>query len=210
MQTYPAVNQYMEFQLVMKKVKTKRNTVTKNGETFEILNEEEQAAEVTWTMVNWKKIQKNIFKLQKKIYKASADNDYCKMRKYQKMLLRSYEAKLLAVRKVTQDNKGKKTAGVDGVSSIRANQRFKLVESLKLSHKAKATRRVWIPKPNGEKRPLGIPTMYDRALQALVKMALEPEWEAFIKSKGKSQKSKGIKIRTTQFERRKLCLTFAF
>jgi len=78
MQTYPAVNRFMEFQLVMEKVKTKRNTVTKNGETFEILSDEEQAAEVTWTMVNWRKIQKNIFKLQKKIYKASADNDHCR------------------------------------------------------------------------------------------------------------------------------------
>ncbi len=178
MQTYPAVNRFVEFQLAMDKVKTKRNMVTKNGETFEILSEEEQSAEVTWSMIPWRKIEKDVFKLQKKIYKASADNDICKMRKYQKMLLRSYKAKLLAVRRVTQDNKGKKTAGIDGIKSVIASQRFTLVESLKLSHKAKATRRVWIPKSNGEKRPLGIPTMYDRALQALVKMALEPEWEA--------------------------------
>ncbi len=83
------------------------------------------------------------------------------------------------VRRVTQDNQGKKTAGVDGVKSLTPKQRLRLVGQLKLSRKCKPTRRVWIPKPGKqEKRPLGMPTMYDRALQALVKMALEPEWEA--------------------------------
>lgn len=74
---------------------------------------------------------------------------------------------------------GKKTAGIDGVKSLIPTQRLSLVAKLKLSHKAKPTRRVWIPKPGTEeKRPLGIPTMTDRAKQALVKLALEPEWEA--------------------------------
>jgi len=80
------------------------------------------------------------------------------------------------VRRVTQDNKG--TVGVDGVKSLSPVARMKLINKIKLGTRVKPTRRVWIPKPNGEERPLGIPTMYDRALQALVKLALEPEWEA--------------------------------
>ncbi|MFB2982113.1 reverse transcriptase domain-containing protein [Microseira sp. BLCC-F43] len=72
-----------------------------------------------------------------------------------------------------------KTAGVDGVKSLSPAARLELVRQLKLTGKSKPTRRVWIPKPGRkEKRPLGIPTMYDRALQAVVKAALEPEWEA--------------------------------
>lgn len=86
---------------------------------------------------------------------------------------------MLAVRRVTQDNQGKRTAGVDGVKSLTPKQRIELVSELRLNRKVKPTRRVWIPKPGTkEKRPLGIPVMYDRATQALIKLALEPQWEA--------------------------------
>ncbi len=95
--------------------------------------------------------------------------------------MKSWSAKCLAVRRVTQDNQGKKTAGVDGVKALTPKQRLELVGQLKVSNKAKPARRVWIPKPGrDEKRPLGIPVMYDRALQGLVKQALEPEWEAYM------------------------------
>jgi RNA-directed DNA polymerase len=88
-------------------------------------------------------------------------------------------AKLLSVRRISQDNQGKKTAGVDGVKSLTPRQRLLLTRELKLGTKVNPTRRVWIPKPGkDEMRPLGIPTMKDRALQGLVKLALEPEWEA--------------------------------
>jgi RNA-directed DNA polymerase len=97
----------------------------------------------------------------------------------QKTLIKSYYNRLLSVRKVTQDNSGKKTAGVDKVKSLTPKQRLELAKNLTLGNKSKPIRRVWIPKPGKEeKRPLGIPVMRDRAAQALAKAALEPEWEA--------------------------------
>lgn len=134
---------------------------------------------VNWKDTNWKKFQRHVYRLQKRIFKASQRGDVGTMRRLQKLLMKSYAAKCLAVRRVTQDNQGKSTAGVDGVKSLTPKQRLELVETLKLGTKARATRRVMIPKPGkAEKRPLGIPTMADRALQCLVKLALEPEWEA--------------------------------
>jgi hypothetical protein len=91
----------------------------------------------------------------------------------------SWSAKLLAVRRVTQDNRGKKTAGIDGVKSMTAKQRLRLAQTLTLEGTASPVRRAWIPKPGTpDKSPLGIPTMTDRARQTVVKYALEPEWEA--------------------------------
>lgn len=132
-----------------------------------------------WRDINWRKVERYVFKLQKRIYAASRCGNVKLVRKLQKTLMRSWSNRVLSVRRVTQENQGKKTAGVDGIKSLSPEARMKLVGQLKLTGKSKPTRRVWIPKPGiDEKRPLGIPTMYDRALQAVVKAAIEPEWEA--------------------------------
>ena len=132
-----------------------------------------------WKTINWRQAERYVFKLQKRIYAASRRGDVKQCRKLQKTLMRSWSNRVLAVRRVTQDNQGKKTAGVDGIKSLPPKARLELAGQLKLTGKSKPTRRVWIPKPGREeKRPLGIPTMYDRALQAVVKATLEPEWEA--------------------------------
>jgi len=134
---------------------------------------------VEWNEINWRKAERLTFKLQKRIFRASERGDVKAVRKLQKTLIRSWSAKCIAVRRVTQDNQGKNTAGVDGIKTLNPKQRMNLVGRLKLTNKVKPTRRVNIPKPGTtETRPLGIPTINDRALQALVKLALEPEWEA--------------------------------
>ncbi len=151
----------MEFLVAMKKSKTRGNPI------------------VEWANVNWRKLEKRVLKLQKRIYQASTRGDVKAVRRLQQTLLNSWSAKMLAVRKVTQENQGKSTPGVDGKVALTPTERFEMVEKLKLGHKSPATRRVWIPKPGKtEKRPLGIPTITERAKQALVKMVLEPEWEA--------------------------------
>jgi RNA-directed DNA polymerase len=132
-----------------------------------------------WKTINWRQAEKYVFKLQKRIYAASRRGDFKRVRKLQNILMRSWSNRTLAVRRVTVENRGKKTAGVDGVKSLSPEARLALIGQIKLTGKSKPTRRVWIPKPGkNEKRPLGIPTMHDRALQAVVKSALEPEWEA--------------------------------
>src|SRR4029450_2739301 len=132
-----------------------------------------------WNPIPWRKLEVRVFKLQRRIYQATTRGETQKARKLQKLLAASWSAKSLAVRRVTQENTGKKTAGVEGVQSLTPPQRRRLISAMNLHAPAKPVRRIWIPKPGKlEERPLGIPVMHDRATQALVKLAAEPEWEA--------------------------------
>jgi len=132
-----------------------------------------------WNAIPWRKLEVKVFKLQRRIYQATTRGEVQKAHRLQKLLASSWSAKSLAVRRVTQENTGKKTAGVDGMKSLTPPQRLKLISDMDLHTPVKPVRRVWIDKPGTpEKRPLGIPVMHDRATQALVKLAAEPEWEA--------------------------------
>lgn len=134
---------------------------------------------IAWKNIDWSLTENRIIKIQRRIYKASLNNDIGKVNFLQKILINSLDAKLLAVKRVTTENIGRKTVGIDNKLYRNHLQKIKLVRSLKVDGKADPIKRIYIPKPGkSEKRPLGIPTIRDRAKQYLVVLALEPEWEA--------------------------------
>lgn len=137
------------------------------------LTKEEQ-----WRKVTWNKFDKQIRKIQGRIYDASSRNDLKTVRNLQKVLIGLTSAKFIAVRQISQNNRVKKIAGVDGITYLTPSQQIDLVNELKIDGKSDSIRKVYISRPNGRQRSLGIPTMKDRAKQFLLLMALEPEWEA--------------------------------
>ena len=138
-------------------------------------------ASESWKQLPWKQLRRNLFRLQKRVFKAIQVGDKRKAKSLQKLILKSLAARLLAIRQVTQLNAGKKTAGVDGKASISYEERFELSAELKTKSNNwihQKLREIPIPKKDGKTRILKVPTIADRAWQCLAKYALEPAHEA--------------------------------
>ena len=133
-----------------------------------------------WSQTNWTAVEANVRRLQGRIYRAAAHSEQAKVQNLQKLMVRSLSAKLKAIRQVTQENSGKHTPGIDGVVCDTPEKRLALLQDgLRLKgYCPPPVKRHYIPKSSGGQRPLGIPTQKDRVMQALVKLALEPEWES--------------------------------
>lgn len=132
----------------------------------------------SWKDIRWASVESRIFRLQLRIYKAAENQEYEKVYKLQKLLLSSKSAKFLAVKRVTQDNTGKKTLGVDNKLITSPREKFQLAQHLKLDGKSSPILRTYTPKSDVSQRPLEITTIEDRAKQALAYLALNPQWEA--------------------------------
>lgn len=139
---------------------------------------------VTWNNVNWRKVHAQVRNLRQRIFRATREGNLKKVRSLQKLMLRSHSNILASTRRVTQINKGRHTPGVDKLVVKTPSDRGILGEILEilvkytLLWKPHPAKRTYIPKTNGKKRPLGIPSTVDRCLQAILKNALEPAWEA--------------------------------
>jgi len=151
---------------------------TKTEKQFKGSNQKLQRAAVAatlfWNNIDWNKIEKSVLSIQRRIVEAIKRKRFNRVKALQWIIKHSFKAKLLSIKRVTE-NKGGKTAGIDGVIWKSESDKIGAAHNLKQrGYKAKPLKRKFIPKKNGKMRPLGIPVMHDRAQQALYKLALEP------------------------------------
>jgi RNA-directed DNA polymerase len=140
-----------------------------------------EGVDLDWLSIDWQQAEDDVRRLRQRIFTASKAGDLKKVRSLQKLMLRARSNAVVSVRRVTELNAGRKTAGIDGNVVVTAPGKAYLANWVQ--HRAgpwepKPVKRVYIPKASGKRRPLGIPVIVDRALQAQVVNALEPEWEA--------------------------------
>jgi RNA-directed DNA polymerase len=133
-----------------------------------------------WSAVRWRKVEDDVRRLRQRIFTATQAGDFKRVRNLQKLMLRSRSNTLMSVRRVTEINAGRLTPGIDGQLVMTADDKVSLTDWIDDHQpwRARPVKRVYIPKAGGKRRPLGIPVIVDRVMQARVVNALEPEWEA--------------------------------